>query len=78
MAIFSNLDENVVVTRGHLLMWRALATIFAGNSLIFAGMQFDGWLELVTVVSGGLFNVIGLVVLLATFRHASIKSKRRA
>lgn len=77
MAIFGNLKENVVVTRGHLLMWRALATIFAGNSLIFAGLRFDGWLELVTVVPGVLFNLIGLVMLVASFPHASTKPKQQ-
>lgn len=76
MGLFGNLKETVVVTKGHLLMWRAMAMIFAGNSLIFAGMRFDGWIELATVVPGCLLNVIGLVMLLASFPHSLIKSER--
>lgn len=75
MAIFNNLGEKVVVTRGHLLAWRAIATIFAGNSIVFAGMQFDSWLEAALILSGGFFDVIGLVMLLASHRHFSTKPK---
>ena len=77
MPVFKNLSERVVVTKGHLLMWRALAIIFAGNSIIFAGMGFDGPFELIAVVCGSLFDIIGLVLLLASFRHASIKPQPR-
>ncbi|MXP30145.1 hypothetical protein GRI58_15150 [Porphyrobacter algicida] len=73
MAIFKNLEEKVVVTKGHLLAWRAFGTIFAGNSIILAGMRFEGWFGTLAVLFGALFDIIGLVMLLASYRHVSIK-----
>jgi hypothetical protein len=73
MAMFKNLGEKVVVTRGHLLLWRALTAIFAGNSIIFAGMRFDAWPGMLMLAFGATFNAIGLAMLLASFRHASVK-----
>jgi len=78
MDIFKNLDEKVIVARGHLLMWRGLVAVFAGNTIIFATFRFETWIGSLAVGLGAFFSVIGLIMLVASFRYASMKPEAQS
>lgn len=74
MAAFKNLDDQVIVTKGHLLWWRTLVTIFAANSVMFSSNVSDT-LRLPGLAFGGVFLIIGLVMFIASAGHASTKAE---